>query len=175
MDFPVLRAPGAALGLAAFATLCAIMPALGLAAVLPIESANAGAMITLAMVGGMAAPFIFASVVFGALAVYLAANSLHVEVRSAGARNERRIFGVLTREHAIARSDIEEIGLRIASRHQNVFSNEPRYTLVARHKAGRTGDVIVAEDVRGQALASELAGLLQGVLGIETPKTLDTE
>ena len=175
MHFPVLRAPGAALGLGAFALLCALMPALGLAAVLPVESANASAMLTLAMVGGMAAPFLLASVVFAALATYLAANALQVNINASGAWHERRVFGYFSRQRAIARTDIAEIELRIASRHQNLFSSEPRYTLVARHKDGHAGDVVAAEDVRGQALASELASLLQGVLGIENPKTPATD
>jgi hypothetical protein len=175
MDFRVLRAPGAALGLAAFALVCALMPALGLGALLPLQNANAGSLMTLALVGGMAAPFIFASIVFATLAVYLVANALHVEVNPQGARHERRVFGILARTRAIARSDIAEVALRIAARHQNLFSREPRYTLVARHKDDRTGDVVLAEDVRGQALAGELAALLQGILGTGNPKDLITD
>jgi hypothetical protein len=60
LEFPVMRAPGAALGLAAFALLCGLMPALGLSALLPLESANASAMVSLALIGGFAAPFVLA-------------------------------------------------------------------------------------------------------------------
>ena len=167
MDFHVMRSPGAALGLLAFALLCALLPALGLGALLPMKNAGAGSLITLALVGGMAAPFIFACVVFGTLAVYLAANSLHVEVDKNGARHERRVFGLRTRVASIARHDITRVDLRIASRHQNLFSREPRYTLIARHVTGAERDLVVAEDVRGRELATELTALLYGALDIK--------
>ena len=80
LDFPVLRATGAALGLGAFALLCGLMPAIGLSALLPLDQANASAMVSLALIGGFAAPFIIASGVFAVLAIYLPANSLHVEI-----------------------------------------------------------------------------------------------
>ena len=145
------RAPGVALSLGVFALLCGLMPAIGLSALLPLETANASAMLSLALIGGFAAPFILASVVFAVLAIYLLANSLRVEVSAKGICTERRVFGRVTRVREIARADIADIEPRIGARYQNVFSATPRYALVAKRRTGhgseRRNDVVVAEDL----------------------------
>ncbi len=164
LTFPVLRAPGVALSLAAFALLCGLMPALGLSALLPLESANASAMVSLALIGGFAAPFMLASVVFAALAIYLAANSLRVEIDAAGVRTERRVFGYVTRKCAIARDAITDIEPRIGARYQNVFSSTPRYALIARHRDGPSNNIVVAEDLAGQAIMQEVRALICAAL-----------
>ena len=170
LDFPVLRATGAALGLGAFALLCGLMPAIGLSALLPLNEANASAMVSLALIGGFAAPFIIASGVFAVLAIYLPANSLHVEIDGDGVRTQRRVFGLVTQSRWIARADIADIEPRIGARYQNVFSDTPRYALVAlaaRHTTTRAGDVVIAEDIAGQALMAELRTLLHGAAGLK--------
>jgi hypothetical protein len=156
LDFPILRAPGPAACLAAFSLLCGLMPALGLSALLPLPPDNASAVVSLALIGGFAAPFILASVVFAALAVYLLANSLHVEVTADGVCSERRVFGRVTRRRAIARADVAEIEPRVAARYQNVFSATPRYALVATHAGTAAQHVVVAEDLAGQPLMQAL-------------------
>ena len=160
LDFPVLRAPGAALGLAAFALLCGLMPALGLSAMLPLENANASALVSLALIGGFAAPFMLASLVFLLLAIYLMANSLHVEVSAGHIRTVRRVFGRITKTGAIAHADIADIEPRISARYQNMFSATPRYALVAKHHNDHQKDMVVGEDLRGQPLMSELRRLI---------------
>ncbi len=164
LEFPVMRVPGVALGLGGFALLCGLMPALGLSALLPLESATAAALLSLALIGGFAAPFILASVVFALLALYLIANSLRVEIDAQGVRSERRVFGRVTKLCAIARADIVAIEPRIGARYQNVFSSTPRYALVAKHRAAGGKDVVVAEDVLGQALMIELHSLICSAL-----------
>ncbi len=160
LDFPVLRAPGAALALFAFALLCGLMPALGLSALLPLESANAAAFISLALIGGFAAPFILASIVFLTVAIYLMANSLHVAISAECIRTERRVFGRLTKSAEIARADIADVEPRISARYQNIFSATPRYALVAKHQHNHRQDVVVAEDLTGQPLMSEVRRLI---------------
>ena len=164
LDFPVLRAPLVALSLGAFALLCGLMPALGLSALLPLESANASTLVSLALIGGFAAPFILASIVFAVLAVYLMANSLHVEINTEGLRTERRVFGCITKRCEIARAAIADVEPRISARYQNVFSATPRYALVAKHESERSKDVIIAEDLAGHALMIEVRVLLCAVL-----------
>ncbi len=166
LEFPVLRAPGAALGLIVFALLCGLMPAIGLSAMLPLESGNASAMVSLALIGGLAAPFMLASVVFAVLAVYLLANSLRVEISAQGVRTQRRLFGRLIKTGAIAAEDIADIEPLIGARYQNVFSATPCYSLVARHRGGRGGDMVVAENLPGQGLMSDVCALTQSALGI---------
>jgi len=56
LNFPVLRARAPALGLLLFAALCGLLPALGLSALLQLGSGNAAAMVSLALIGGLAAP-----------------------------------------------------------------------------------------------------------------------
>ncbi len=167
LEFPVLRAPGVALGLAAFALLCGLMPALGLSALLPLESANASAMLSLALIGGFAAPFMLASIAFAVLAIYLLANSLRVDIDADGIRTERCIFGRITSLRQIAREDITEVEPRIGARYQNVFSATPRYALIAHHREQRSKDVVVAEDLVGQSLMIEVRALIRTALCIK--------
>jgi hypothetical protein len=167
LEFPVLRAPGAALCLGAFALLCGVMPALGLSALLPLDSSNASAMVSLALIGGFAAPFILASMVFATLAIYLMANSLRVEIDAGSARNERRVFGYVTQTAFISRSQIAGVEPRISARYQNVFSSIPRYTLIALHQTDRGRDVVLAENLPGQPLMSEVHTLVCAALNLE--------
>ena len=168
LEFPVLRAPGVALGLGAFALLCGLMPALGLSALLPLETANASAMVSLALIGGLAAPFMLASAVFAVLAIYLLANSLRVDVSSKGICTERRVFGRIARLRELAREDIAEIEPRIGARYQNVFSATPRYALIACHRSDRGKDVVIAEDLAGQALMAAVRVLICSALRLKT-------
>jgi hypothetical protein len=167
LTFPALRAPGVAASLAAFALVCGLLPAIGLSALLPLRSADAAAMVSLALIGGMAAPFLLAAAVFFVLAVYMAANSLTVSVTPAGVGTLRRVFGRPVRWREIAREDITGIEPRIAARYQNVFSATPRYALVAKHRGGKNSDVVIAEDLAGQALMVEVRTLLCTALDIK--------
>lgn len=165
--FPMLRAPGVALSLGAFSLLCGLMPAIGLSVFLPLQTANASAMISLALIGGFAAPFLLASVVFAALTVYLLANSLRVDISADSIRTERRVFGRITRRCEIAREDVADIEPRIGARYQNAFSSTPRYALIAKHRTERGGDVVVAEDLAGQALMIDVRALIRAALGMK--------
>lgn len=164
LAFPALRAPGVALGVGAFGLVCALLPALGLSALLPLKSADAAAMLSLALIGGMAAPFLLASVVFTLLAVYMLVNSLTVEVTPARVVAVRRMFGRAVQWREIAASDIARIEPQINARYQNVFSPTPRYRLVARHRESRAADVVVAEDLVGAALRDEVQALVETIL-----------
>ncbi len=165
--FPMLRAPGVALSLGAFSLLCGLMPAIGLSAFLPLQTANASAMISLALIGGFAAPFLLASMVFAALTVYLLANSLRVDISADSIRTERRVFGRITRRCEIAREDVADIEPRIGARYQNAFSATPRYALIAKHRTERGGDVVVAENLAGQALMIDVRALIRAALGMK--------
>lgn len=160
LDFPPCRAPGVALGLLAFALVCGLMPALGLGALLPLKNVDAEALVSLALIGGFAAPFILACTVFALLAIYQLTNALHVEVSASGIRTERRLFGRVIKRAEIAHADIADIEPRIHARFQNVFSRTPRYALIAKHRTERSNDVVVAEDVPGQTHMTALLAIL---------------
>ena len=162
--FPALRAPGVALTTGAFSFVCALLPALGLSAMLPLKSDDAAAMVSLALIGGMAAPFILASAVFGVLAIYMLANSLTVEVSPSGAHAVRRVFGRAVQLREITRGDIARIESHINARYQNVFGAVPRYRLLARHRESRSADVVIAEDLIGEAVRDEMQTLVESIL-----------
>jgi len=151
LEFAAARALAPALGLLAFAAVCALLPALGLSAMLPLDRANAAAIASLTLIGGFAAPFILASVVFAAIAVYQLSNTLCVDIEPDGIHTERRVLGYLTQRRHIARADIADIEPSISARFQNAFGKTPRYALIARHRHIRAGDVVIAEDVLGAA------------------------
>jgi hypothetical protein len=88
------------------------------------------------------------------------ANSLHVEIDTNGIRTERRVAGRLTKVCKIARADIIEVEPRISARYQNMFSATPRYALIAKHRAARSNDVIIAEDLYGQPQMREVRGYI---------------
>ena len=143
------------------------MPALGLSALLPLENAKASTLLSLALIGGFAAPFILASIVFALLAIYLLVNSLRVDISTAGVRTERRVFGRVTQLRTIAIADVAGVEPRIGARYQNLFSSTPRYALIAKHFTDRRKDVVIAEDLAGQALMIEVRTLICAVLGMQ--------
>ena len=67
----------------------------------------------------------------------------------------------------VRREDITDIEPRISARYQNFFSATPRYTLVAKHRNERQHDVVIAEDIAGQALMIAVRGLMSTALDIK--------
>jgi hypothetical protein len=166
LEFPALRAPVPALSLLAFAALCALLPALGLGALVSLDNGSPAMHVSLVLIGGLAAPFLLASAVFAVLALYMLANALRVEAGAGGIVTERRVLGVLTRRRHIARADIAGIEPRIGARFQNLFSSLPRYALIARHRGSRAGDVVVAEDLAGEAAMQAMLARLSRAVGL---------
>jgi hypothetical protein len=162
--FPVLRAPGVALTTGVFGLVSAFLPALSLAALLPLQSADGMAMVSLALLGGMAAPFLLASVVFTVLAIYMLSNSLTVTVTPAGVHAIRRVFGRAVQLREIAQDDVAQLESQISARYQNVFGAIPRYRLVAQHRDGRSNDVVIAEDLIGAEIRDEVQKLVESIL-----------
>jgi hypothetical protein len=162
--FPALRAPGVALSVGAFAFVCALLPVLGLSAMLPVKNGDAAVMLALALIGGMAAPFVLASVVFGVLAIYMLCNSLTVHVTPAGVSAVRRILGRPVKLSEITRGDIARIEMQINARYQNVFGTTPRYRLLARHRESRSADVVIAEDLIGTEVRDDVQTLIESIL-----------
>lgn len=167
LRFPPLRALAPPLGLMAFASLCALMPALGLGALLPLRSGDAAAMMTLALIGGFAAPFVLASATFALLGIYQLSNTLLVTIGDNGIETERRLFGLVIRRAGIAHDDIAEIEPRSSARYQNLFSTTPRYALVALHRVHPSGDIIIAEDLLGELQMRALRELVCQTLNIK--------
>lgn len=166
LEFPALRAPVPALSLLAFAALCALFPALGLGALISLDNGSPAMHVSLVLIGGLAAPFLLASAVFAVLALYMLANALHVEICAGDIATERRVFGWVARRRHIARADIAGIESRIGARFQNLFSSIPRYALIARHRDSRAGDVVIAEDLKGEAAMQAMRSRVHQAIGL---------
>src|SRR3970040_2369335 len=63
-------------------------------------------------------------------------------------------------------SEIAAIEADVPARFQNAFSTETTYRLIARAKAGRGGDVVVAESLRGSAQMEQIKRELEWACGL---------
>jgi hypothetical protein len=154
--FPPLRNGAAALPLSVFGTLCIVLPLAAVFVLVPPGAPGAYGLLVLALIGGLIGPFMLCGIVFVALGIYMLANSLRVSADPVRIATQRRAFGLPVATRELACSNAAAIEAEIPSRFQNAFSTETIYRLVARAKTGRSGDVIVAESLRGQALMEEL-------------------
>lgn len=150
--FPPLRDAGTALALGVFGALCIVLPLAAVYALVPPGVPGAYGLLVLALIGGLIGPFMLCGIVFVALGIYMMANSLRVSADPVRIVTHRRAFGLPVSTHEVACSEITGIEAEIPSRFQNAFSTGAIYRLVARAKTGRSGDVVVAESLHGDAL-----------------------
>lgn len=157
--FPPLRAVGSALMLALFGLACSMI---GLAAVAGLarssESAAAN-MLALAFAGVFALPLLALGQVFLAIAVWTAANSLRVEVRSAGLRMARNLFGYAVVRRDIPNEDITAIESRLAAKYVGAFGGARYYRLFARVR-NFPRPLLIADSLRGPAMTEEIRQLV---------------
>ena len=147
--FPPLRTPGATLALALFGVACFIPGFFAAIAVTPLADSGPSGALAIWLMSIFILPFIAFGVVFLALAVYQATNSLAVRVTGAEIRSLRRVFGIPLRERCIASADIAALDTITVLRHRRPREEASYYTLVAR-TGGRK--ITVAETLRGEAL-----------------------
>jgi hypothetical protein len=164
--FPPLRAPAAALGLAAFGVVCTAMPAAAGAAIVSALGFDAHGLLVIALLAGFVVPFFAFGLTFTALAVYQLANSLYVRVERAGIATARRAFGLTFARRLIAAADIVAIKPQIPSRFQSPFAVEPSYRLVAVPRDPARDRVIVAENLIGEALMERIKKLIEDAANI---------
>jgi hypothetical protein len=150
--FPPLRDAAAALALGAFGVLCTALPLVAVDALVPAGVPLPYGLMVLALIGGIVAPFMLCGIAFVGLAVYMVANSLRVSVSASRITASRRAFGLPLSRHELACSEVREIEAEIPSRFQNAFGAGTSYRLVARARAGRARDVVVAESLSGEAV-----------------------
>jgi hypothetical protein len=157
--FPPLRMPEVALPLAAFGVIAAVIPGVAVVALAPAAAADAGSLLSAALIAGFVLPFIVFGAMFVVLALYMVANALLVRIRSEGIETARILFGVVVKRHRIARSDIDTLEPEIASRYQSLFSADPVYQLVARARDRRR--IVVGETLRGEPAMTRIKALLE--------------
>lgn len=167
--FPPLRTPGAALALALFGA-ASFAPALFAAAVVaPASGSDTAGLLAFWLMSIFILPFVVFGMAFIALAVYLLANSLSVQVTESGIVSARSVFGLPLGERRVARADIAVLEAATPLRYRELRAEAPYYSLVIKTKSGmgltlreayRTGRldhyrnriVTVAESLRGEAL-----------------------
>lgn len=171
--FPPLRAPGTALALALFGAACLVPGLLAAVAVVPASGSDSAGMIALWMMSIFILPFVAFGGVFLALAVYLLANSLSVQVTESGIVTARNVFGRPIGERRVPRTDIAALEAVASLRYRGLHREDPYYSLIVKTKSGtgltmreayRTGrldryrnrTVTVAEGLRGEALMERL-------------------
>ena len=154
--FPPLRDAGTALALGVFGVLCIVLPLAAVYALVPPGVPVSYGLLVLALIGGLIVPFMLCGIVFVVLGIYMMANSLRVSADPVRIATHRRAFGLPVSTRELACSEIAAIEAEIPSRFQNAFSTETIYRVVARAKTGRSGDVVVAESLRGQALMEQV-------------------
>jgi hypothetical protein len=158
--FPPLRMPEVAIPFALFGAICAGIPGVLIAALVPAAGADADAsgLLSAALISGFVLPFAAFGAVFILLAVYMVANALHVRADVTSISTARLICGVIVKRRHIARADIASIDAEIASRYQSVFSSRPVYQIVIR---GRNRErVIAGETLRGEAEMEYIRALI---------------
>lgn len=167
--FPPLRTPGVALALALFGAACLAPGLLAAAAVAPASGSDSAGMLAFWLMSIFILPFVVFGMAFIALAVYLLANSLSVQVTESGIVSARSIFGLPLGERRVARADIAVLEAATPLRYRELRAEAPYYSLVVRTRSGmgltlreayragrldhyRNRIVTVAEGLRGEAL-----------------------
>lgn len=165
--FPPLRTPEVALALGFFGLLCLALPLFAIIGLLPAGGTDAHGLLVIALLGAFVAPFPVFGAVFVALAVYMLANSLTVNVSPLAIRTLRRVFGLSLSRREIGRPDIATIEAQIAAKYQSLFSAEPYFRLVVRHATQGNRDLVVAESLKGEALMAQVRELIAGHAGLD--------
>ena len=171
--FPPLRDAAAALALGAFGVLCTVLPLAAVDALVPAGVPLPYGLMVLALIGGIVAPFMLCGIVFVALAVYMAANTLRVSVNASRIIAVRRAFGLRVSRHELACPEITEINADIPSRLQNPFRTATSYRLVARARAGRARDVVVAESLSGEDVMQRVRREIEAACRTDAAATND--
>jgi hypothetical protein len=166
--FPPLRAPGAAIALGVFGGLCLALPLFAISGTLgAIGGSAAHGLMSIVLIGAFVAPFPVFGAVFVWLAVYALANSLTVTASPSAIRTVRRVFGLKVSERELKRAEIAALEAQAAAKYQGLFSAEPIFRLVAHHATLRKKNLVVAENLRGEAMTAQVQALIARHAGLD--------
>ena len=166
--FPPLRTRTAALALGFFGIVCILLPLFAVSGALTaMGGGSAHGLLIIALLGVFVVPFPVFGAVFFVLAIYMLANSLSVTASSHGIRTVRRVFGLKLRERELKRSEIAALEIQTAARYQSLFSAEPIFRLVACHATLRKNNLVIAENLPGEALTDRVHALIARHAGLE--------
>ena len=162
--FPPFRRPGTALGLGVFGVIASVLPAVGIAALIPRALADSAGLMSAVLVAAFILPFLAFGMTCVLLAAYTVSNALLVRVDREGIQTWRMLFGVALKRHRLPRDAIAGIESQIAARDQSPFNAQPVYRLIARDRTG-TRRVIIAESLAGETLMQQVKALVERARG----------
>ncbi len=161
--FPPLRAAASALMLALFGGACVVLGAAATAGLLQSGDSQTASMLALAFAGVFALPLAGVGLMFIAIALWTAANSLTVEVSNEGLRTARRWCGYTIARREVRGQDIGAIDSCLAAKYVGVFSPTRYYRLLAR---SRGGALLIADSLKGAAMTEEVKRMIVDHLGL---------
>jgi hypothetical protein len=162
--FPPLRAAGSALMLALFGGACSVIGLAAISGLVRSGETAAASMLALAFAGVFALPLLALGQLFIVIAIWTAANSLYLDVSSAGLRTIRKWFGYTIVQKVIARDDIAAIDSRFAAKYIGAFGSVRYYRLVARARDSEK-PVLIADSLKGSDMVEEIRQLIVEHLG----------
>lgn len=165
--FPPLRALRGAAALGGFGAVCVALPIAALFGLVAAGGSHAHSMLAIVLTGAFIVPLAVFGAVFVALALYMAANSLTVDIGTTEITTLRRVFGLPLARRAMRCSEIAAIEPRPAARYESLFRAESCYGLIARNNVPRRAEMVVAEGLCGEALATRVGSLIAGAAGVE--------
>ena len=151
--FPPLRAAGSAFMLALFGAACCVIGGAAIWGLLHSGATYSASLLALAFAGVFAVPLIGLGLWFIAAAVWTAANSITIDVSSAGLQAERRCLGHAFARRALTRDDITALDVKLAAKYLGVFGAVRYYRLIAR---GRDRTVLIADNLKGAEAAEHM-------------------
>jgi hypothetical protein len=157
--FPPLRAAGSALMLASFGLACSMIGLAAVAGLVRSGDTATASLLALAFAGVFALPLLALGQIFIVIAVWTAANSLRVEVGSAGLGMVRSLFGYPVVRRGIAGENITAIDSRLAAKYVGAFGDTRYYRLFARVR-NFPRPLLIADSLRGPAMTEEIRQLV---------------
>lgn len=161
--FPPLRAAGSALMLALFGVACCVIGGTAASGLLHSGPSSTANLLAFAFAGVFALPLVGLGLWFITIAIWTAANSLTVEISTAGLRTERRCLGYSFARRELRRDDIATIDARLAAKYIGVFDAVRYYRLFAQ---GRDRALLIADSLKGPGVADNVRNMIVEQLGI---------
>lgn len=170
LHFPALRAAGSALMLGFFGVACGVIGAAAVSGLARSGGSETASMLAFAFAGVFALPLTGLGLLFIAIAVWTALNSLTVEVNNTGLRTVRRWLGFEVARRALLRQEIAAIEIRLTAKYIGVFGALRYYRLIARGRDALVSDrtLIVADSLKGYAMAEDVKNII--IAQLEMPE-----
>lgn len=168
--FPPLRAAGSALMLALFGAACGVIGTAAVSGLVRSGESATASMLALAFAGVFALPLLGLGLLFIAIAIWTALNSLTVDVDITGLCTVRRWLGFTVARHALPRHEIAAIEIRLMAKYIGVFGASRYYRLVAlaRESQARPRTLVIADSLKGDAMAEEVKNIV--IAQLEMPE-----